>query len=68
MRKQTFVLEVCDTQNGSWQGRLDWVQEQKSQTYRSALELLGLIESALHEEGKPSGAGKNDVSIGTKIV
>lgn len=68
MRKQTFILEVCDTQYGSWQGKLDWVQKQKSQTYRSALELLGLIESALREEGRVPGAEKNTVSIEKKIV
>lgn len=58
MRKQTFVLEVYDTQYGNWQGKLEWIQGQKSQAYRSVLELLGLIESALDEKDESPGAEK----------
>lgn len=49
-RKHTFIVEISDTRNQSWQGNVEWVQGQKEQPFRSVLELLKLIESALHEE------------------
>lgn len=47
MKKQTFILEISDTQNQSWQGNVEWVQEQKRQSFRSAMELLRLIDSVV---------------------
>lgn len=49
--KQTFIVEVSDTQNQSWQGRIEWVQGQKKQSFRSVMELLRLIDSAVYDEG-----------------
>lgn len=33
--------------NGTWQGSVTWVEEQREQHFRSALELLKLIDGAL---------------------
>lgn len=46
-KKQTFILEISDTQNQSWQGKVEWVQEQKKQSFRSVMELLRLIDSVV---------------------
>ena len=45
--KQTFVVEVIDQQNASWQGTVNWINTGKKETFRSALELIRLIDSAL---------------------
>lgn len=45
--KQTFILEVSDTQSQSWQGKIEWVQGRKKQTFRSVMELLRLIDSVV---------------------
>ncbi len=45
--KQTFVIEVVDQQNASWQGSVKWLNTNKKENFRSALELLRLIDSAL---------------------
>lgn len=46
-KKQTFILEINDTRNQSWQGKVEWVQMHKQQSFRSVMELLGLINSVI---------------------
>ena len=45
-RKATFVLYVNVRRNATWQGELTWIEEKRSVIFRSALELLHLLESA----------------------
>lgn len=47
--KGTFVVHVQSRQNATWQGRVTWAERNQSQNFRSALELLKLIDSALDE-------------------
>lgn len=54
MKKQTFILEVNDTQNQSWQGQIEWIQGQKKESFRSVMELLQLIDSVVYEEERKS--------------
>lgn len=50
--KQTFVVEVIDQQNASWQGTVKWINTGKKENFRSALELIRLLDSALESEKK----------------
>lgn len=50
MKKHTFIVEVNDTQNQSWQGQIEWIQGQKKESFRSVMELLQLIDSVVYEE------------------
>ncbi len=50
MKKQMFILEINDTQDHSWQGQLKWIQGDNKQSFRSVVELLRLIDSAINEE------------------
>ena len=50
VKKQMFILEVNDTQDHSWQGQLKWIQGDSKQSFRSVIELLRLIDSAVSEE------------------
>ena len=45
----TFVVSILYTQHASWQGSVDWISKdgKKSQCFRSALELIGLINGAV---------------------
>ena len=45
----TFVIKILDKQHSTWQGSVTWVEEQRTQNFRSALELLKLIDGALDE-------------------
>ena len=44
----TFVVRVQHRQNNSWQGRITWMEENKTLHFRSVWELIKLIESALN--------------------
>lgn len=54
MKKKTFILEINDNQNQSWQGNVEWVQGQKKESFRSVMELLRLLDSTVGNEGKKS--------------
>lgn len=48
--KATFVVHVRYRQNATWQGDVLWADKRQKLHFRSALELLKLIDSALDEE------------------
>lgn len=43
----TFRLRILFRQNASWQGSVIWLEGRQEQSFRSVLELLQLIHSAL---------------------
>ena len=43
----TFALKVLFRQNASWQGTIMWLEEKQEETFRSTMELLFLMDSAL---------------------
>ena len=45
--KETFVIQVISNQNATWQGTVQWVEKKKTVPYRSMLELIKLIDSAV---------------------
>ena len=47
--KGTFMVSVKFTQNSTWQGELHWVDRNQKQNFRSALEMIKLIDEALAE-------------------
>lgn len=46
-KKGTFVVHVQYRENATWQGEVVWAERKESLKFRSALELLRLIDSAL---------------------
>ena len=57
MGGQSFVVDIKCKQNHTWQGNVTWVEQKKTLPFRSALELLKLMDSAMEamapEEEKP---------------
>ena len=43
----TFIVRVQHRQNSSWQGRITWMEEDKTIQFRSVWEMIKLIESAV---------------------
>ena len=43
----TFTVRVMFRQGASWQGKLCWLEGEKEQAFRSTLELIKLLDSAL---------------------
>ena len=50
--KATFVVNVQYRQNSTWQGQVVWVEKNIRKSFRSTLEMLKLIDSALEMEEK----------------
>lgn len=46
--KITFVIQILSCQNATWQGRITWTDKQVSQNFRSALEMIKLIDSSIN--------------------
>lgn len=46
-REATFFVRVLFRQNATWQGSVTWQEGRREQSFRSALELIFLMNSAL---------------------
>ena len=46
----TFSVKILFRQNASWQGSLNWLEGESQESFRSVLELISLMDSALSEE------------------
>ncbi len=44
--KTTFIVNVQYRQNATWQGTITWVEQNRTQHFRSAFEMLKLMEQA----------------------
>lgn len=47
----TFSIKVLFRQNTSWQGSIAWLEGKREEPFRSVLELLFLLDSAIVAEG-----------------
>lgn len=45
----SFLVRILDTQNATWQGTVIWTEEDRTVSFRSALELIRLLDSAVHQ-------------------
>ena len=59
-KDQTFILKILDRQNSTWQGSILWVEKQNEQYFRSALEMLKLIDEALIQNDEKIGGGSHE--------
>ena len=46
-KRATFALRILFRQNASWQGTVVWLEGRQEQAFRSVLELIFIINSAL---------------------
>ena len=49
MEKPTFIIRVQYRQNATWQGTIQWVEQKKTQQFRSVLEMIKLMEEVVDE-------------------
>lgn len=52
---QNFVVTVRSQENHTWQGTVSWVEGKRQENFRSVLELLKLIDSAVTTEIQENG-------------
>ena len=53
----TFLIDIYNRQNATWQGTVTWTDGKRMESFRSALELIRLIDSTLLEQGAPDTEG-----------
>jgi len=53
-KDRIFVIEVKDTQNDTWQGVITWTKEGKTVPFRSTLEMIRLLDSAVGSSDTPT--------------
>jgi hypothetical protein len=56
----TFIVRVQHRQNSSWQGRITWMEEDKTIQFRSVWEMIKLIESAVDTVSPPEEDGEKE--------
>lgn len=55
-KKFLFFIQITSCQNASWQGTITWADGRKTQNFRSALEMIKLIDSAVSNQEKLPGS------------
>lgn len=45
-----FVIQILNNQNATWQGTITWADTNKTESFRSALELIKLIDNAVESD------------------
>ena len=48
LKKCSFVVQVMDAQNQTWQGTVTWLNGKHTEPFRSLLELIKLMDSAIN--------------------
>ena len=51
-KKGTFVVKIEYCQRGTWQGQVIWAEENRVERFRSALELVRLMDEAMAGEAQ----------------
>ena len=51
-KKGTFVVKIEYCQHGTWQGQVIWAEENRVERFRSALELVRLMDEAMAGEAQ----------------
>lgn len=52
--ENTFLVEIRGMENHTWQGNVTWIEGNRSEYFRSALELMKLIDSTLSDRATAS--------------
>ena len=47
--KGTFIVHIQARQNATWQGNVVWAEKDVTRNFRSALELLKMIDTSLDD-------------------
>ena len=60
-KEATFRVRIMFRQNASWQGTVCWTEKNYEENFRSALELLMLIDSSFTEQQAAKGVKESDL-------
>lgn len=66
--KSTFILHLQFRQNNNWQGTIKWIEGKKTLRYRSALELINIIDSTCPQDKEVENGGLDGMKKKNEIV
>lgn len=49
-KQATFIIRITQNENASWQGQVTWADENITKNFRSALELIKMIDGVVQTE------------------
>lgn len=49
-KNSSFLVEIKSEENKTWQGKVTWLNKDKTEYFRSALELIKLIDSTMEAD------------------
>ena len=49
-KEGTFVVHINKVENDTWQGQITWADKDEKMNFRSAMELMSIIDAALNSE------------------
>lgn len=49
-QNDTFIIQIAYQQNDTWQGTLKWMNQGKEAHFRSTLELIHMIDTAIRTD------------------
>ena len=61
-QRQTFVIQVLNNQHATWQGTVTWVDKDETKEFRSALELIRLLDSAIDSQNEKKEENLSDAT------
>lgn len=50
-KSSTFVIEIKSNEYNTWQGNIKWIEGKRIESFRSVLELVKLMDSAVEKDG-----------------
>ena len=53
----TFIVQIAYQQNDTWQGTLKWMNQGKEAHFRSTLELIHMIDTAINADHTSTDSG-----------
>ncbi len=59
--KNTFIVKLDNRQRDSWQGEVVWADENRTERFRSALELIKLMDEAMNS--RAASAAKESSAV-----
>lgn len=48
-KKETFIVHILSQESSTWQGQVTWLDEKETRSFRSLLELIKLMDTALQD-------------------
>ena len=46
-KKETFIIHIVSQENSTWQGQVTWLNDNRTSSFRSLLELIKLMDEAV---------------------